>query len=89
MKPLQSFSAMPTNITIKGIQDEVYQNLKLQADKNHRSINSEVIDTLKNAMQSKLVDPDALIDRAEKLKKRAKGALTIEEIQGAIEQGRP
>ncbi len=37
---------MPTNITIKGIPDEVYQKLKLQADKNHRSVNSEVIMTL-------------------------------------------
>ncbi len=45
--------------------------------------------TLKNSLQSKIHDPDILIDRARKLKKRAKGSLSIEEIQQAIEQGRP
>ena len=80
---------MPTNITIKGIPDEVYQKLKLQAEKNHRSVNSEVIMTLKNSLHSKRHDPEVLIDRARKLKKRAKGSLTIDEIQDAIDQGRP
>ncbi len=80
---------MPTNITIKGIPDDVYQKLKLQAEKNHRSVNSEVIMTLKNSLQSKRHDPEVLIDRARKLKKRARGSLSIEEIQEAIDQGRP
>ena len=80
---------MPTNITIKGIPDDVYQKLKLQAEKNHRSVNSEVIMTLKNSLQSKRPDPEVLIDRARKLKKRARGSLSIEEIQEAIDQGRP
>jgi antitoxin FitA len=80
---------MTTNITIKGIPDDVYQKLKLQAEKNHRSVNREVIMTLKNSLLSKKHDPDVLIDRARKLKKRAKGSLTIGEIQEAIDQGRP
>ena len=89
MKPQLAWFIMPTNITIKGIPYEVYQKLKLQADKHHRSVNSEVIMTLKNSLQSKIHDPDILIDRARKLKKRAKGSLSIEEIQQAIDQGRP
>ncbi len=80
---------MPTNITIKGIPDEVYQKLKLQAEKHHRSVNSEVIMTLKRSLQSKKYDPDILIDRARKLKMRSKGSLSIEEIQQTIDQGRP
>lgn len=89
MKPQLTWFIMPTNITIKGIPDDIYQKLKLQADKHHRSVNSEVIMTLKNSLQSKIHDPDILIDRARKLKKRAKGSLSIEEIQNAIDQGRP
>lgn len=89
MKPQLAWFIMPTNITIKGIPDDVYQKLKQQADKHHRSVNSEVIMTLKNSLQSRLHDPDILIDRARKLKKRAKGSLSIEEIQQAIDQGRP
>jgi len=80
---------MPTNITIKGIPDDIYQKLKLQADKHHRSVNSEVIMTIKSSLQSKRHDPDILIDRARELKKRARGSLSIEEIQQAIDQGRP
>ncbi len=79
---------MPTNITIKGIPDDVYQKLKLQAEKHHRSVNSEVIMTLKSSLESKKHDPDILIDRARMLKKRAKGTLSMEEIQQAIDQGR-
>lgn len=63
--------------------------LKLQAEKHHRSVNSKVIMTLINSLQSKIHDPDILIDRARKLKKRAKGSLSIEEIQQAFDQGRP
>ena len=80
---------MPTNITIKGIPDDIYQKLKLQAEKPHRSVNNEVIMTLKSSLQSKRHDPDILIDRARELKKRARGSLSIEEIQQAIDQGRP
>ena len=89
MKPQRARFIMPTNITIKGIPDEVYQKLKLRADKNHRSVNSEVIMTLKNSLLSKKHDPDILIDRARKLKKRARGSLSINDIQQATDQGRP
>ena len=34
---------MPTNLTLKGVPDEVYERLKTSAVVNHRSLNSEVI----------------------------------------------
>ena len=37
---------MPTNITLKGIPDDVYERLKVSADVNRRSVNSEVIPLL-------------------------------------------
>ncbi len=80
---------MATNITIRDIPEDVYQKLKKQAELNHRSINSEVIVHLKKLVQSNRRDPDQLIERANKLKKKAKGSLSIDEIQQAIEQGRP
>lgn len=79
---------MPTNITIKGIPDEVYQKLKLQAERHHRSVNSEVIMTLQKVLMSREYDPEAMIDRARKFKKRAQGSVSIDEIQQAIDQGR-
>jgi plasmid stability protein len=34
---------MPTNLTLKGVPDEVYERLKASATVNHRSLNSEII----------------------------------------------
>jgi plasmid stability protein len=34
---------MPTNLTLKGIPDEVHERLKQSAAVNHRSLNSEII----------------------------------------------
>jgi antitoxin FitA len=80
---------MPTNITIKGIPDDVYEKLKRQAEKHHRSVNSEVIMTLKKSVQSQVTDPDRIIERARKLKRKAKQSLTMDQIQKAIDQDRP
>lgn len=34
---------MPTNLTLKGVPDEVHDRLKQSAAANHRSLNSEII----------------------------------------------
>lgn len=80
---------MPTNITIRDIPDDVYEKLKHQADVHHRSINSQVIVYLKMMVQSHRRDPAQIIAQAKKIKKKAKGTLTIQQIQEAIDQGRP
>lgn len=80
---------MPTNITIRDIPDDIYEKLKRQAELHHRSINSEVIVYLKKMVQSHRRDPDQIIARAKKLKVKAKGSLSIEQIQEAIDKGRP
>lgn len=80
---------MPTNITIRDIPDEVYEKLKQQAELHQRSINSEVIFYLKQMVRSHRPDPDQVIARAKKLKLQAKGSLTLQDIQQAIDQGRP
>ena len=41
--PLGSVVVMPTNLTLKGVPDEVYERLKTSATVNHRSLNSEII----------------------------------------------
>lgn len=81
--------AMPTNITIRDIPDEVYEKLKQQAELHHRSINSEVIFYLQQMVQSHRPDPDQVIARAKKLKQQAKDSLSMQQIQQAIDQGRP
>ena len=34
---------MPTNLSLKGVPDEVYERLKASASVNHRSLNGEII----------------------------------------------
>lgn len=80
---------MPTNITIRDIPDDVYEKLKRQAELHHRSINSEVIVYLKKMVKSHHRDPAQIIAQAKKIKKKAKGSLTIQQIQEAIDQSRP
>ena len=82
-------NTMATNITIRDIPDEVYQKIKKQADLHHRSINSEVIVYLKKWVQSNRRDPEQIISRAKRIKQKAKGALSIDQIQQAIDEGRP
>jgi plasmid stability protein len=80
---------MPKNITIRDIPDEVYDKLKHQAELHRRSVNSEVIVYLEKMVKSSRPDPRQIILKADQLKKRAKGALTIKEIQNQINKGRP
>ncbi|MGF1669689.1 MAG: Arc family DNA-binding protein [Balneolaceae bacterium] len=80
---------MPTSITIRDIPDDVYEKLKKQAELHHRSINSEIIYSLKRIVQSHRPDPDQIITRAKHIKQQARGYLTMKQIQQAIDQGRP
>ncbi len=41
---------MPTTITLKGIPDDVYQQLKTSAEANRRSLNSEAIACLETTL---------------------------------------
>lgn len=41
---------MPTTITLKGIPDDVYQQLKASAEANRRSMNSEAIACLETTL---------------------------------------
>lgn len=79
---------MPTSITIRDIPDDIYEKLKKKAELHHRSVNSQVIFYLGQMVSSQSIDHDELIERAKKIKKQAKGSLSMNEIQKAIQQGR-
>lgn len=77
---------MPTDIEIKEIPDDLFDKLKSQAKLHQRSIESEVILILTKATQSsKSADPQKIITTAKKLREKAKGSLTINQIQKAFE----
>lgn len=77
------------NLTIKNLPDDVHQKLKQQAAEHQRSLNSEVIFCLKQAIQPTRRSAEEIIAEARRLKQGIKGSLTIEEIDAAINEGRP
>ena len=79
---------MPS-ITVKNIPDEIYDKVREQAKAHHRSINSEIIACLEQSVQAKQVSTDDILREARRLRKKAKGSLSIEEIEAAINEGRP
>jgi len=79
---------MPS-ITVKNIPDEIYDKVREQARAHHRSINSEIIACLEQTVQASSISPKDILHEAKKLRKKAKGSLSSEEIEAAINQGRP
>jgi plasmid stability protein len=80
--------AMP-NITVKNIPSDLYQRLKEAAQANRRSLNSEIIACIEQAVSSQPIDPEAFILRARQLReKTAQYKLTEEEINRAKNEGR-
>ncbi len=79
---------MPS-ITVKNIPEEIYDRVREQAKAHHRSINSEIIACLEQTVKPQQVSPDDILQEARRLRKKAKGSLSSEEIESAINQGRP
>jgi plasmid stability protein len=76
--------------TVKNIPDDLYERLKASAAANLRSINSEIIVCIEQAVASHTIDPDAFIVRARSLRAYTQGhELTDEELNLVRAEGRP
>jgi len=77
-------------ITIKNIPEEIYKKIKLQAQVNHRSVNSEIISIFEHAIQKRTsMDAKKILERARKVRKfTAHHIATAEEIERWINRGR-
>ena len=79
-------------INIKNIPDHIHRKLKLRAAANHRSLNKEVLHLLEQAVAlnpTRHPDAEEILRQARAIRKKMKGHLTIEEIDAAINEGRP
>lgn len=79
---------MPS-ITVKNIPEDIYDRVREQAKAHHRSINSEIIACLEQTVKSQQVSTDDILQEARRLRKKAKVSLSSEEIESAINEGRP
>lgn len=80
---------MPT-ITLKNIPEELYERLKESAADHRRSLNSEIIVQLEQALLSARIDPDAFLAAADARRKRlALPSLTERQLKAIKTAGRP
>ncbi len=80
---------MPT-LTLKNIPEDLYARLKRRAEIHRRSLNSEVLFCLEQALKSHAVEPETLLARARQLREKTR-AHPIDEatFNAAKRAGRP
>ncbi len=78
------------NLTVKNIPPILYERLKQRAADNRRSINSEILMIIEQALLTRTsAEVERLIEGARKIRELTAGySLTTEEIQKAIDEGR-
>jgi len=81
---------MATTITVKNIPQDLYEKLKKRADRNHRSINREIIAIFEDALSVRRVDPEEILVTARALREKTRQfTLTQDYIDQARREGRP
>jgi hypothetical protein len=89
MEAIWNHVAMPT-LTIKGLPDPLYEGLKMSAERNRRSLNSEVIARLEEALGARAVEPGTMLAEVRALRQRlGVPPLTDARLRRAKEEGRP
>jgi plasmid stability protein len=77
-------------VTIKNIPEPVYQELKRQAARHHRSLNQEVIALLEAGSGTVPLDPDSFLVHVRRVRPiPRKGPLTDRKLDSLKRQGRP
>ncbi len=77
-------------LTIKNIPNDLYHELKLAAERHHRSINSEVIVCLKRSLLTVRINPEDRLRDIRVFRSQIRpDVVTAEEINRAIDEGRP
>ena len=81
---------MVTTFTVKNIPPSLYEKLKQSAERNRRSVNSEIFFCIENAVQSRVRDTERVLARARQLRTLTQATpITDDALIAAIEDGRP
>lgn len=75
-------------ITLKNVPRPVHIEIKRRAERNHRSINNEIITCLESILGLRADEADELLAKIEKVQKGLKFVLSDREIQAAKLEGR-
>lgn len=77
------------NVTLKNIPDKTYALLKESAKRNQRSINSEIIIAIRKHVHLEKPTPEEILAKAREFRTKIKAKLSPEDIEDAINLGRP
>ncbi len=75
---------MPHSLTVRNVPAPVVRALQGRARRNHRSMQKEILSILAEAA----VDRASLVEQLAALRGRLGAEMTLDEIHGAIEEGR-
>lgn len=76
---------MSRTLTLRDVPDPIVRALKARAKRNRRSMQKEILAVLESAV----IDRAALESRLEAARARLAAGLTLDEIEAAIDEGRP
>jgi plasmid stability protein len=80
---------MPS-LNIKNLPRELHSRLKQRAKRNHRSLNSEIVACLTDAVMPRRIDPDEAAERIRAMRERFRGPpLGDDELAQFKDAGRP
>ena len=77
-----------SSVTVKDLPKKLHRQLKARALRHRRSLNSEILALLEAAIAPQNLNPDALLARAESLRKQVGGRLTDSDLADLRNAGR-
>ncbi|RCK79866.1 MAG: hypothetical protein OZSIB_4020 [Candidatus Ozemobacter sibiricus] len=75
-------------ITLKNVPRQIHLGIKKRAEKNHRSINGEILACLERVLGLCTADADDLLANMEKAHEGLRFKVTVEDIRAARREGR-
>ena len=67
------------DLALRGVSEELHKDLKAAAERNHRSLNGEILARLAASVRPSVVDPVALLDRIQR-RYRTLGPIDLDDI---------
>lgn len=79
------------DLTVRGVPGELHAALKEEAERNHRSLNQEVIHRLEASVRAPRRDPDEALERVRRLRRRLDDLPAVDDdlLEEARDRGRP
>lgn len=77
------------DVALRGMSTAMHKALKKAAERNHRSLNGEILARLERSVMGKPVDLDALLARIAERRNRLALELDEETLRELREEGRP